>query len=194
MELSNSFEVPLPSAQAWPLLLDVQKIAHCMPGAELTEIVDAETFKGRILVRLGPVSLTFAGIVKIEEIDNANYRARVKAQGTDAKGRGGANATADFHLESSGIGSKVFIHTNLVLSGSVAQYARGAGVVQATAAQLLNEFAAGLNAHLLRGLGAPHGKSGEEFAVAPLARPISGFSLMVRVFWSWLIGLFGRRP
>jgi carbon monoxide dehydrogenase subunit G len=193
MELSNSFEVPLPPEQAWPLLLDVPKIAPCMPGAELTEIVDAETFKGRISVRLGPVALTFAGIVKIEAIDGAPYKARVRAQGTDAKGRGGANAAAEFHLEPSATGSKVFVHTNLVLSGAVAQYARGAGIVQATAAQLMNEFAAALNAHLVRGTEAPRAGSGENWAVAPPAKPISGVGLMARVFWNWLIGLFGRR-
>src|SRR5437879_39649 len=82
--------VPPPPAQAWPLLMDIKRIAPCMPGAELTEVVDDKTYKGKIGVRLGPVALTFAGTVTFEEIDNANHSARVKAQGTDAKGRGGA--------------------------------------------------------------------------------------------------------
>jgi carbon monoxide dehydrogenase subunit G len=194
MELNNSFEVPLPPARAWPLLLDVPKIAPCMPGAELTGVIDAETFTGQISVRLGPVALTFAGTVKIDGINNVTYSARVKAQGTDAKGRGGANATADFHLEPSGAGSRVFVHTDLLLTGSVAQYARGAAVVQATAAQLMNEFAAGLNAHLVRGAGALPGDSDNGSAVAPPSKPISGFGLMARLFWHWLIGLTGKRP
>jgi len=92
VEFDNSFEVPLPPAEAWPVLMDIKRIAPCMPGAELTEVVDDKTYKGKIGVRLGPVALTFAGTVRFEEIDNANHRARVKAQGTDAKGRGGANA------------------------------------------------------------------------------------------------------
>ena len=99
MEFDNSFEVPLPPAQAWPVLMDIRGIAPCMPGAQLTEVVDHETYKGQIAVRLGPVALTFAGVVKFEEIDNANHRARVKAQGTDAKGRGSAHAVATFRLE-----------------------------------------------------------------------------------------------
>ena len=69
MEFDNSFEVPLPPAQAWKVLLDIERIAPCMPGAELTEVVGKDTYKGRIGVRLGPVALTFAGIVKFEEID-----------------------------------------------------------------------------------------------------------------------------
>src|SRR5215212_11797447 len=117
--------------------MDIRRIAPCMPGAELTESVDERTYKGKIAVRLGPVALAFAGTVAFEEIDDSNRRARVKAQGTDAKGRGGANAAATFRLEPTGSGSKVLVHTDLALSGAVAQYGRGVGVVQATAAQIM---------------------------------------------------------
>src|ERR1700742_2257961 len=141
MEFDNTFEVPLPPDQAWPVLMDIQRIAPCMPGAQLTEVVDKTTYKGNIGVRLGPVALTFAGLVKFEEIDDANRTARVKAQGTDAKGRGGANAAASFRMEPTATGSKVLVHTDLTLSGAVAQYGRGVGMIQATAAQLMKQFA-----------------------------------------------------
>ena len=95
MEFDNSFEVPLPPAEAWKVLLDIKRIAPCMPGAELTEVLDQNSYKGKIGVRLGPVALTFAGVVKFEQIDAATHTARVAAQGTDAKGRGGANATSE---------------------------------------------------------------------------------------------------
>src|SRR5436853_747036 len=148
MEFDNSFEVPLPPAEAWPLLLDIQRIAPCMPGAQLTEVGEKTTYKGNIAVRLGPVALTFAGLVKFEEIDDANHTARVKAQGTDAKGRGGANAAASFRLEPVPGGSKVLVHTDLSLSGAVAQYGRGVGMIQATASQLMKQFATNLKIHL----------------------------------------------
>ena len=141
MEFDNTFEVPLPPAQAWKLLLDIERIAPCMPGAELTEVVSKNIYKGKIGVRLGPVALTFAGVVKLEDIDDSAHTARVAAQGTDAKGRGGANAASVFRLEPAGTGSKVVVHTNLTLSGAVAQYGRGVGIIQATAAQLMNQFA-----------------------------------------------------
>src|SRR4051812_19369166 len=99
MEFDNSFEVPLPPAQAWKLLLDVERIAPCMPGAELTEVVSKNTYKGKIGVRLGPVALTFAGVVKLEDVDDSAYTARVAAQGTDAKGRGGGRGGPGFHLQ-----------------------------------------------------------------------------------------------
>ena len=81
MEFDNSFEIPLPPDQAWPVLMDVARIAPCMPGAELTEITDARNYKGKISVRLGPVSLAFAGKIALEDVDDAKHTARVKAQG-----------------------------------------------------------------------------------------------------------------
>lgn len=155
MEFDNSFEVPLPVDEAWRVLMDIRRVAPCMPGAELTDVVDDRTYKGRIGVRLGPVALTFAGTVRFEEIDDANHKARVAAQGSDAKGRGAANATAAFHLEPASAGSKVLVHTNLTLSGAVAQYGRGVGIIQLTAAQIITQFANNLKAQLVREIPAP---------------------------------------
>src|SRR5271170_7455029 len=107
MEFDNSFDVPLAPAQTWALLMDIPRIAPCMPGAELTEIIDAQNYKGKISVRLGPVALAFAGRVQLENIDNTKHSARVKAQGSDAKGRGAANAAATFKVEAKGTGSIV---------------------------------------------------------------------------------------
>jgi uncharacterized protein len=212
MEFDNSFEVPLPPAQAWPVLMNIQGIAPCMPGAQLTEVVDDKTYKGNIAVRLGPVALTFAGLVKFEEIDNVNHTARVKAQGSDAKGRGSAQAAATFRLEPSAAGSKVLVHTDLTLSGAVAQYGRGVGMIQATASALMTQFANNLKKQLaaspaLAAFAAPAAaaapasvanKSAAPAAPAsaappPPAKPISGFSLMAQVLWDSIKRLFGGR-
>jgi len=207
MEFDNSFEVPLPPAEAWPVLMDIRRIAPCMPGAQLTEVVDKTTYKGNIAVRLGPVALTFAGTVKFEEIDDANRTARVKAQGTDAKGRGGANATASFRLEPVAAGSKVLVHTDLALSGAVAQYGRGVGMIQATAAALMKQFADNLKKQLASPTPAAAPASAAPSADAaatpatqpaappppPAAQPISGFALMARVIWDAIVKLFKGR-
>jgi carbon monoxide dehydrogenase subunit G len=184
MEFDNSFEVPLRPAQAWPLLMDIARIAPCMPGAEVTEVVDEKTYKGRIAVRLGPVALAFAGVVKLEEVDGVNYKARVKAQGSDAKGRGAANATASFRLEPAPSGSKVLVHTDLSLSGAVAQYGRGVGIIQQTAAQIMSQFAANLKAQI----------AAQPSSETPPAttRPISGLALMAKVIWSTIAPWFRR--
>jgi uncharacterized protein len=165
----------------------------------LTEVVDENTYKGKINVRLGPVALTFAGVVKFEHIDAANYTARVAAQGTDAKGRGGANAASVFRLEPAGGGSKVLVHTNLALSGAVAQYGRGVGIIQATAAQLMNQFATRLKDQLAQDRSTapaptqPMQSPIASTAAPPPAKPISGLALLGKAIWSWITGLFRPR-
>jgi carbon monoxide dehydrogenase subunit G len=195
VEFDNSFEVPLRPAEAWPLLMDIARIAPCMPGAEVTEVVDATTYKGRIAVRLGPVALAFAGTIAFEELDGVSYKARVKAQGSDAKGRGAANATASFRLEPAGSGSKVLVHTDLALSGAVAQYGRGVGIIQATAAQIMTQFAANLKAQIVdRDSPAVQLSPSAPSQPPPAAaRPISGFSLMARVIWNAVVRMFTGR-
>jgi carbon monoxide dehydrogenase subunit G len=189
VEFDNSFEVPLRPAEAWPLLMDIRRIAPCMPGAEVTDVVDDTTYKGRIAVRLGPVALAFAGVVKFEELDSVNYKARVKAQGSDAKGRGAANATAAFRLEPVAGGSKVLVHTDLALSGAVAQYGRGVGIIQATAAQIMSQFAANLKAQIAA---QPAAESPVAQPTPPATRPISGLSLMAKVIWDAIASWFRR--
>jgi carbon monoxide dehydrogenase subunit G len=191
MEFDNSFDVPLPPAKAWTLLMDIPRITPCMPGAQLTEIVDPQNFKGKIAVRLGPVALTFDGRVAFDSIDDINHTARVKAQGNDAKGRGAANATAMFRIAPAAAGAKVLIHTDLTLSGAIAQYGRGVGMIQATAAQLVGQFADNLRAQLAQGESVA---SGDAPPAPSATKPISGLTLFVRVIWSKLAGLFsGRR-
>jgi uncharacterized protein len=194
MEFDNSFEVPLAPAQAWAVLMDIRRIAPCMPGAALTEVIDAQNFRGKIAVRLGPVALAFAGRVQLEAIDEANRSARVKAQGSDDKGRGSADATATFRIEPADAGSRVVIHTDLMLSGAVAQYGRGVGMIQATAAQIIGQFAGNLRAQLAREPAAPAAtvQAAEPLPPAP-AKPIAGLSLMARVIWSRIVALFSGR-
>jgi len=222
MEFDNSFEVPLPVGDAWKVLMDIRRVAPCMPGAELTDVVDDRTYKGKIGVRLGPVALTFAGTVKFEEIDDVAHKATVAAQGNDAKGRGAANAVAAFHLEPANGGTKVLVHTNLTLSGAVAQYGRGVGIIQMTAAQIITQFANNLKAQLAQdgattdgataaaataaatgtsatagaaAAPAPAGTppvSPKPTAAPPAAKPISGFALMANVLWQSILRLFGR--
>jgi uncharacterized protein len=204
MQFSNSFEVSLPPERAWKTLMDIPGIAPCMPGAELTEVVDADTYKGKVAVRMGPVVLAFAGTAKFEERDDEAHTARVKAQGSDSKGRGGANAVVKFHLEPSGSGSKVLIDTDLNLSGSVAQYGRGVGIIQTIAAQLINQFAKSLEKQIAHSAAVPTAATttaavepaGPAVTLEPppsaerAARPIGGFTLMMSAIWAALSGLF----
>jgi hypothetical protein len=194
MELQNTFEVPLPPSEAWDVLLDIERIAPCLPGARLTEIIDERTFKGEVSVRLGPVALTFTGKATLDVIDGAERKARVKAQGTDAKGRGGADAVVEFSIEPTDGGSRVMIRTDLKLSGSIAQYGRGVGMIQDVSTQLIGEFADALRAQLAE-TAIPAAEHGADTPAGPLpaAKPISGFALMFRVLWQAVVRLFGGR-
>lgn len=191
MQFSNSFNVSLPPADAWRMLMNIPAIAPCMPGAELTEVVDPETYKGKVAVRMGPVVLAFTGIAKFEERDDTAHTARVKAQGTDSKGRGGASATASFRLEPNGSGSKVLIDTDLNLSGSVAQYGRSAGMIQTIAAQLINQFAKSLE----KLIAASAGPQGTDAALsqASAAKPIGAISLVAGAMWTTVKRPFGAK-
>jgi hypothetical protein len=158
--------------------------------------------------------------VKFDEIDDAAHRAKISAQGSDAKGRGAANATATFHLEEVAGGTRVLVHTNLTLSGAVAQYGRGVGIIQMTAAQIITQFANNLKAQFAPAAApasaapataassagpapAPVAASGASAAPAnpaaaasspppAAAKPISGFALAGAVLLAWLKRLFGR--
>ncbi len=179
MEITNSVEVPLPIAEAWVVLTDIERIAPCMPGAELTEVVSESEYKGKVSVRLGPVALSFNGTARFEEIDEAGYRARVKASGSDAKGRGGAEVVMTFSLEADGNATKVLARTNLQLSGSIAQYGRGAGMVSDLASHLVGQFAECLKTKLAQE------KTGEAPAAeARPAKPVPVLGLGLRVLWN----------
>jgi hypothetical protein len=126
----------------------------------------------------------------------------VKAQGSDSKGRGAANAVASFRVEPKGTGSIVLIHTDLALSGAVAQYGRGVGMIQATAAQIIGQFADNLRKQLANetapssaGEATPANtmQAGASPAKPAAAKPISGFSLMLRVILQQIAALFGQR-
>jgi carbon monoxide dehydrogenase subunit G len=171
--------------------MDIPRIAPCMPGAELTGVLDKDTYNGKVSVRLGPVALTFAGQVKFTDIDEAGHKARVKAQGKDSKGRGGANANVDFRLEPSPLGTRVLVKTDLTLSGAVAQYGRASGMIQDVAQQLIGQFADNLKAQLAA---SQPTKGDVPPKPQPQPKPISGFRLIFAVLANALRRLFGGKP
>jgi uncharacterized protein len=222
MRFRNAFDVPLPPEEAWAVLTDIPRITPCMPGAALTEQVDDKTYKGNVAVRLGPVALTFSGTAVFEEVDPIARTARVKAAGTDARGRGGANSLVSFAVTQADAGSHVIVETDLSLSGSIAQYGRGTGMIQNVAAQLIKQFAGALREQLkaepqpprvltidpppvplttvatpevvLKLNEVPIGRCGAVPSVSrPPAKPISGLSVLLQALWQSLLRLFGQR-
>ena len=160
MQITSAFEVPLPVEESWRVLLDVPRIASCVPGAQLTEVLGNDAYNGQVTVRLGPIGLSFRGRAQIVNADETGRRAELRAEGSDVKGRGGAAADVRFHLAAASPGTRVEIVTNLMLTGSVAQYGRSSGMVNDLANHLIGQFADNLRRKL-----ALEGKA----AVAPAA-------------------------
>ena len=187
MELQNSFTVTADVETAWQILLDVPRIAPCMPGAELTEAIDDRHFKGNAKVRVGPVNLSFAGEAELVEVDAAAHTARLSARGNDTKGRGAAQADVTFGLVEDGGNTRVDITTDLNLTGSVAQYGRAAGLIGEIAAQIIADFASNLEGQL-----APTVATEAPAPATPLAdNSISGLRLLFRALAAMIGRWFG---
>jgi carbon monoxide dehydrogenase subunit G len=144
--IENDFQVPASVDRAWAHLLDVERVAACAPGAELTETVDDRTWKGRIGVKLGPVSLSFAGTVSIVERDDAGHRVVLAAKGQETKGKGAASATVTAWLEEHDAGTTVKLSSDVTLTGTVAQLSRG--LLPDVSRRLIAEFAECLRASM----------------------------------------------
>jgi carbon monoxide dehydrogenase subunit G len=153
--IENEFQVPASIDRAWAYLLDVEKIAPCAPGAELTEVVDDHTWKGKINLKLGPIVMSFAGTVTIAERDETNHRVVLKAQGQEQKGKGAANATVTSWLEPAGAdgATTVKMQADITLTGTVAQLSRG--LLPDVSARLTKQFADCLRDTLTAGEASP---------------------------------------
>ena len=172
MQIRSEFVVAAPVEQVWNYLLDVERVAPCMPGAELTEVVDDRTWKGKTNIKVGPVSLAFAGTVVMQERDDGAHRVVLKAQGMEQRGKGAASAVATSRLEQVEGGTKVTLDTDLTISGAVAQYGRG--MISDVSQRLTKEFAGCLEANLTAEAGPPPGPGAagaEEPPPGPARRP-----------------------
>lgn len=185
MKLENSFQVPAPPDEVWAYLVDVQRVIPCMPGAELTEVVDDSTWKGKVRVTLGPVSLAYAGTVTIEERDDASRTMKMRAKGTEASGKGMASATVTSVVTESEGGARVEIVTDLTITGAAAQFGRG--MVGDVSQRFTDEFADCLGRRLAASEGG--GAEGEAEAAA---KPISGIRLGLWALWRAIVRFFKR--
>lgn len=146
MELSNEFTVDAPVDQAWAVLTDLERIAPCMPGAQLTE-VEGDEYRGNVKVKVGPITAQYKGVAQLESKDDANHVAVLKANGRDTRGQGNASATITARLVPEGSRTKVSVDTNLMVTGKVAQMGRG--VLADVSAKLLGQFVESLERDVL---------------------------------------------
>jgi uncharacterized protein len=141
VKLEQSFEVDAPLDAVWAALIDVERVAPCLPGAEVTEVGEDGTYTGTFSVKLGPTTAAYRGTLKIEEIDEAGHKVTMRASGTDKRGQGGAKALMHSHVrERDGGGTHVDVETDFTITGRLASFSRG-GMIKDISNRLLGDFA-----------------------------------------------------
>jgi carbon monoxide dehydrogenase subunit G len=146
MQIENEFDVAAPPDRVFAFLLDVNRVVTCMPGAELAEVVDPETFKGRVKIKVGPITVAYNGTARISEQDQAARRAVLSADGRETTGPGSARATATMTVLEAPTGSTVTLATDFMVAGRVANFGRG--VMEDVSRRLVGQMADCIKAHL----------------------------------------------
>jgi hypothetical protein len=177
MKISDEFRVGVPVETAWSTFLDVERIAPCMPGAQLQE-VEGDEYRGIVKVKVGPITAQYKGAARIVEADEAARRIVIKAEGRDTRGQGNASANVTAVLAPDGDGTNVTIDTDLNVTGKVAQFGRG--VMADVSSKLLGQFVTCLETTVLAApdapespaAAAPAAPSGPRTIDAPEAQPV----------------------
>jgi carbon monoxide dehydrogenase subunit G len=182
MLINADFEVPAPVEKVWDYLLDVPRMAPNLPGTELTEVIDEDNYKGRVTIKMGPVSMRFAGDVEIVERDEAARRAVINAAGADERGRGQAAMVLTATLAKAGSGTKVNIAQDLQISGAAAQYGRG--MISDVTNVLVQQFARNATDDIPRWMRGEERQAGAAKSASGLSIGLSAaMAALSRVFW-----------
>ena len=168
MDLNHEFVVNVPVAEAWAILTDLERIAPCLPGAQLTE-VEGDTYRGQVKIKVGPILAQFKGQASFVSRDDAAHKASLKGEGRDTTGKGNASAIITAELTSvTPTSTKCTVHTDLSISGKVAQFGRGA--LADVSDKLLAQFSENLN-QLISAAPAPSAPVVAETTPAPSEQP-----------------------
>src|SRR5258708_17992668 len=204
MQLENSFQVSAPPDQVFAYLLDINKVVGCVPGAELTEVVDESTFKGKVKVKVGPITVAYSGTARITGRDEATRWATLEAEGRETTGQGSARAKAVMAVTPDGSGSVVRITTDYSIAGRVAQFGRG--VMEDVSRRIVNDMANCIKANVEVAESGPGGSAGGVTSVgggtgaatspAPMVtpKPINAVSLFFKVLWTRIRRALGAEP
>jgi carbon monoxide dehydrogenase subunit G len=206
MKLEQEFDVKAPVETVWATLIDVERVAPCLPGAEITGSEDG-VYQGNFQVKIGPTTASYRGQLEMQSLDAGAHVATMKARGQDKRGQGSANATIVSSLSAIPDGTHVEVVTDFTITGTLARFGRG-GMMQDIANRLLRDFAACLEQRL--GAGEPEAASVDAGTATPTAAdaappaapaapaapaqapPVKGISLLFSVFWERIKRLFKR--
>ena len=188
MKLEQSFEIAAPVETVWAALIDVEFVAPCLPGAEVTRRDEEGAYHGTFTVKLGPTTASYNGVLRIDDADEATHTATLHARGTDKRGQGGATATIVNRVSATDSGgTRVDAETDLTITGRLARFGRG-GMIEDVSNRMMRDFASCLQAKLAE----PQDESAAGTA-PPRAKPVQGISLFFSVLWERLRRLFSGR-
>jgi carbon monoxide dehydrogenase subunit G len=174
VELNNEFRVAVPAAKTWAVLTDVERVAPCIPGAQLLS-VDGDDFTGAVKVKVGPITVSYKGDASFQEKDPTAQRVVIKASGKETRGSGNAAALVTAQLKDEGDATHVVITTDLTISGKAAQFGRG--VLADVSTNLIGQFARNLEADLLGG-SAPSGATSSAAAASATFDAVDSVDLL----------------
>jgi uncharacterized protein len=189
MKLEHSFDVHAPLDRVWAALIAVERVAPCLPGAEITESSDDGTYRGNFTVKLGPTTASYRGELRLEEVDEAAHQVTMRANGQDKRGQGSAKATIVSALREEGDATHVEVETEFTITGRLARFGRG-GMIRDVSNRLLADFSSCLQETIEA---APTtDKLGEAPGTTPERREVRGISLFLSVLWQRIRNLFRR--
>jgi carbon monoxide dehydrogenase subunit G len=174
VKLEHSFQVNAPLERVWQALVDVERVAPCLPGAEITEAGEDGTYRGTFTVRLGPTTASYRGELAMEEVDDAAHRAVMRASGADKRGQGSAKARIVSTMREEGDLTAVDVETDFAITGRLARFGRG-GMIQDVSNRLLRDFSECLQQTIEQAEPTPEPPTGQAQAAAAAAesKPVS---------------------
>lgn len=200
MKLEHSFDVKAPLDRVWAALIDVERVAPCLPGAEITEGGDDGTYRGNFTVKLGPTTAAYRGELAMDEVDEEAHRSVMRAKGSDKRGQGSAKATIVSSMSQEGDLTTVEVVTDFAITGRLARFGRG-GMIQDVSNRLLRDFSDCLQETIESAEPAEAPDPGPEQSVSappapaparPPAEPVGGLSLILGALFDRLKRLFKR--
>lgn len=142
MIIDDGFDVAAPVDRVWPVLKDVPRVATCIPNAEITEVIDEKTYRAKVSVKVGPVSVSYRATIRVDSFDDATHTATLRIEGEELRGRGGVKASVISHATATNGSTHVDLHTDAQISGIVATI--GGRLIEGVAKKTVAEFAANL--------------------------------------------------
>jgi carbon monoxide dehydrogenase subunit G len=203
MKLEHSFDVEAPLDRVWARLIDIEKVAPCLPGAEITDASDTGVYEGNFTIKLGPTTASYAGKLQMTEVDEIHHKVTMSANGRDKRGQGSAKAMVSSTMSEAEGTTHVDVVTDFTLTGRLARFGRG-GMIEDVSNKMVGDFVECLRSSLESDSSAVGAADGDDAAAATgeataaaepptAAQPVRGGRLFFSVLWMRIKRLFGAR-